>query len=478
MTAFYTVPWAARTGITFCFAVCVLWQALALVLSFYRHPRGRKWFFETSLEALVLCQILACSLLHGQAINSFDTGFVAPTGYGALRVALFGLIAVTAVAAAALGKKPWPLLAILVSGMALPVMERLMPGAFWYLLLFALLYWLLRGVHLSMLRYRELKTSISALSIKSAIDSMRTGILFCEPDGFILLANARMLWLMRAISGKVRRNGRHFYELLIAGELQPACQRVELEGQTVCLLPDHSAWMFTKADLRIGQKDYCQLAATDVTERWHLTARLQAQNERLRRRGEELSETIASLHMLSREKETQRAKMRAHDILGQKLTLLLRALRSGQAPDSAALGSLAEGLLDGLKASEALPAPQDELDSLRQAFASIGVELSFAGYLPRDPELGRLVVDIARECATNAVRHGFATRVFLQGAAAEDGYHLEARDDGRPPPRPIVEGGGIGGMRRKVEAHGGALHITAHPRFVLRADFPGGGTDG
>lgn len=474
MVEFYTWPWAARTSITFCFALCVLFQTLALVLCYYRHPRGRKWVFETLLEVLVLCQILACSLLHGQVVNAFELGFIPPTGYGALRIILFALLAITAALVVVLDKRPWPLLVILVSGLTLPVMELLAPDSFAALFLIALFYWLVRGVHISILRYRELKKSISALSIKNAIDSMRTGILFCEPDGFILLSNAQMQRLMVMITGKVRHNGKHFYELLSSSEIEPGCQRVEFEEQAVCLLPDHTAWMFVKTDLRIKGKAYCQLTATDVTDQWELTSQLRVQNKQLMQRSEELRDTIANLHILSRERETQKAKMRAHDILGQRLTLLLRTLRNQQTLDSAALGVLAEGLLEDLKARAGAPVPQDELDSLRQVFASIGVGVQFFGRLPVGAEQGRLVVEIIRECVTNAVRHGFATEVSVTGDDTDDGYHLEIGNNGQPPPEPIVEGGGIGGMRKKVEPHGGALHVIARPHFVLKVDLPGG----
>ncbi|MCL1872344.1 MAG: hypothetical protein FWF90_18290, partial [Promicromonosporaceae bacterium] len=160
---------------------------------------------------------------------------------------------------------------------------------------------------------------------------MRTGVLFCETDGYILLSNARMETLIKVIfTENVRRNANHFMERFISGRINPACQKTEFEGQIVCLLPDETAWMFTRTELRVKRRTYIQLSATDITERWRLTAELQAKNTELRQRNEELEETIANLHILSREREAQRAKMRAHDVLGQSLTVLLRGIRGGQ----------------------------------------------------------------------------------------------------------------------------------------------------
>jgi len=434
MAEFYAWPWPARLAVTLLLWLCVLAQALAVVLSFYR--RGRRW--KTLLEALALALVLVCSLLYGQVISGFETGLAAPVGFGGLRLPMQG--------------RAW---------------------AWGYVAV--LLFLLGRGAAVCLRRYRELCTGISALSIKNAIDSLRSGILFCEPDGFTLLSNAKMQWLMTEITGKVQRDGNHFYGLLEAGDWKPGCRKAQFEGQIVCLLPGGEAWMFTKTELRVKKKGYIQLTAADITERWELTARLRKQNEQLERRGEELKQTIANLHILSREREMQKAKMRAHDILGQRLTLLLRAVRNGPAED-ALLRALSQGLLEELKANRSAPSPQEELDSLRQSFGSIGVRLLPEGALPRDGERARLVLDILREGATNAVRHGYATQVRIAMDSTEDGaYCVRISDNGSPPPEHIEEGGGLGGMRKKVEALGGALRVETRPRFALTVDLPGGG---
>ena len=316
-----------------------------------------------------------------------------------------------------------------------------------------------------------MRTNISALSVKNAIDSLNTGVVFYEDDGFILLANTRMQQLMEDIAGKVPRNGRRFYELLTLGKIAPCCQIIWFEGQNVILLPDDSAWKFTKTELTIKRKKYTQLTATDVSERWKLTAELQLQNEALMRQQERLHEAIANLYILSREKETQRAKMRTHDILGEWLTLMQRALRREQTPDYALLSSLSQGLIDELKAVHSDPAPQDELDILKQTFESIGVEIVVDGNLPEENEKGQLFVDIAREAVTNAVRHGLATQAHIHMDNANGDFHLRITDNGHPP-ESLKEGGGIGGMRKKVEPFGGELHIAIQPRFVLTVDIP------
>ena len=129
-----------------------------------------------------------------------------------------------------------------------------------------------------------------------------------------------------------------------------------------------------------------------------------------------------------------------------------------------------------MKADKNAPFPQDELDGLQQAFGSIGVEIEQNGKLPEDRAYGRLFTDIIRESVTNAVRHGFATKIFVQMDFTDGEYRLKITNNGHSPSGPIVEGGGIGGMRKMVEPHGGALDVTAYPRFVLTVNLPGGET--
>ena len=406
MSEFYGWPWPARLAVTLLLALCVLAQTLAAVLCWYNRKRLRG-LPELGLLALILYG----SALYGQVLNSFDLGLIAPMPYR---------------------------------------------GSAWVFLAALLLLLLARGIAVSLRRSREIRTGISALSIKNAIDSLHTGVLFGEPDGYILLCNARMQRLMTAVAGKVYRNGGAFWALV--------------EEQPLRRLPDGSVWMFTRTELRIERKRYIQLTAADITRRWELTAQLQRQNEELQQRSEELKRTIADLHALSQEREAQKAKMRAHDVLGQRLTLLLRTVRNEQALDYGLLRALSRSLLEELKAGQSEPAPEDFLESLRQKFASIGVELKTEGALPEDPQRARLFVDLIREGATNAVRHGFATCILAQMRPAR----LRVTNNGPPPPEDFTEGGGLGGMRRKLEPFGGALRITSSPQFVLEIDIPGG----
>jgi len=430
MIEFYTWGQALRLFIAFLLAFGVLSQTLAAILSYFRHIRNLKRIWKILLELFALALILGCSLLHGQAVYGYLLGLVPPT--------------------------PWPF-----GG-----------RVFAYFYIAAIVFLPARSVYICIARYKEIKADISVFSVKNAVDSLHTGVMFGERDGFILLSNEKMQRLMEIITGKIQRDGNYFYGLLSSGNITTECQKIETGDQIVCLLPDNSAWMFTRTELRIKKRVYIQLTASDITEQWKLTAELRRQNDQLKQKSDELNEIIAKLHILSREKEIQKAKLRAHDILGERLTLTLSFLRNEQALDIDLLRAQTRDLFGGLKSSQNAASPRDKYDGMRQAYKTIGVEIRLDGELPDEDIKGYVFVDAIKESAVNAVRHGYATVISARAGGSDTGWHLEIADNGRSSAQPIIEGGGIGGMRSKAERLGGSLNIVLQPCFTVYINLP------
>ena len=67
--------------------------------------------------------------------------------------------------------------------------------------------------------------------------------------------------------------------MLISDKYKSRCEKVQLEGQLVYLLPDKTAWIFKKTDIMILNKNYIHISAADVSEHWALTAKLQDQDQ-------------------------------------------------------------------------------------------------------------------------------------------------------------------------------------------------------
>ena len=458
--------------VTVTLTLCVLAQTIATVTSFSRYPRNSARVYETFLEVLVLGHIMLCTLLHLQAEEEFAADALVPPELVVIRYILFAAVIAAVILVTMYTKKPKALPILLASGLTLPFVEQMAGYAFFYINLAVIVFWFKRSIICGLSYRRENKSGLSVLSVKIAIDSMVTGVMFCRQDGFILLANERMQRLMTAITGKAQRNGRHFFSLLTLGEVKPDCNAGWFEEQNVIILPDGTAWQFEVNELPMGGKKYFQLSAIEISELWNVTLNLRPQNDILLKRQNELYDTIAQLHLLSRERETQKAKMRAHDILGEHLAVLQSTIFSNQTPDYELLRSLSQGLLDELKAVSSDPVPQEELDSLKQIFKAIDVEISVTGHLPEDHGKGRLIVEIVREAVNNAVRHGLATQVMVSFEDSGTGTCLTITDNGYPPLE-VKEGGGMSSIRKKLEAYGGTLEISLEPQLILTACLQG-----
>ena len=462
--------------VTILLVLGVLVQTFLVILSYYRRPRNILRLLENLLELSLLLHSIVLSLPMGMVHLSRFAGLFVPPGYHPWRYGVaLGVVVLNSVVMLHSKKlRLWP--TTFVACLAMPMVEALCGPSYTWVYIATLLFWLARSAYYATTRLREIETGYSALSVKLAIDSLHTGVLFSEPDGFIALVNDQMQKLMISLTGRVHRNANHFYDALVSGALVPGCRTTQYEGQIVCLLPSGAAWLFTRMSLDINHEPYFQLSAADISERWALTAQLQHQEELLVQSSQELQSMMMNLQSLSQSKELQNAKLRAHDILGKRLTMLLHIANSGKPMDYRVLRDQLQSLGEDLKSNQSAASPKEKLDSLQSLYATIGVDILLEGTLPEDDILGYIFVDIISESAVNAIRHGYATKVFVHSAYAESTWTIEITDNGNAPvhPQPLREGGGLSGIRSKVEPRGGVLRMTTDPRFTLHVELPGG----
>ena len=469
MLSFYTLPQTACVAISAIAACAVIIQAIAFVFNLYRYRTCRAQKIEIALEAAMLLQTLLMALLMGHVLNGIREDLITSPGYDTLRRIAFISIIFLAALICFLRKTWRPLPAVAATVLTLPVIEAATGGLFMPLYGAALLFWLLRGALVCFARYRELRTGMSALSIKEAIDALSSGILFCERDGYIVLINRRMWALMKLLTGGVGRDGRAFYARLSEGNCHPGCEKSELDGRMVYRLPDRSVWMFAENVIHIKRKAYYQISAADVTEQWDAAETLRSQNDELDRRSGELIKTISNLHEIYRREETLRAKSRIHDILGQRIAVLIRSLRGNDRPEQDLLDAFADGLMNDLREVSPDRSFAHEMELIIEMFAGIGVRVTFGGEFPPDPGISEVFMDVITEGVTNAVRHGFSAEIDITCAAEGRDWTLRISNSGIAPEGSVSEGGGISGMRRKLAGMGGTLGLQTEPLFVLTA---------
>lgn len=474
MSEFYTFPWLVHIFIILTLGISILIETLLVAFKFIYNWKDRSQTYKIFFEISILLEIIIFSLLYGQMLSGYKNGFLLASGYINTRIIIFLFILVFGLISYILNKDLSIILPVLGASISLPIIEEISKSIYPFLFIAALLFFLIRSIKIFINEYIGMRTNITAFSIPHGLDTLHTGVLFSEADGHILLINHQMLYLMLELTGEIYRNSKIFYKLLASDEYGIKYNKDELGGQTVYLLADGSAWMFTKTDIFLKRKKYIHISASDVTRIWALTSKLQLQKEKLNDKRDELKKAIYDLDMLSKKREIHKAKIRAHDILGQRLTVLLRIIQNEDKIDHDLLKSLSKGLLAELRLEKNQVLPHEELKRIQEVFSAIGIRIDFEGSLPDDKDQASLLLDIIGEGCTNAVRHALATEIHIKAELKKDKYQLTISNNGYPPMSPVKPGNGIKAMKKDILAQGGNLNIKEGPIFTLSVVLPGG----
>ena len=113
------------------------------------------------------------------------------------------------------------------------------------------------------------------------------------------------------------------------------------------------------------------------------------------------------------------------------------------------------------------------LAELIAAAGEIGVRIQIQGELPTSEENAQLLIVAMRECATNTARHARGSEMRISLSRTRGADMAVITNNGQPPEAEIVEGGGLSGLRRRVEAAGGTMTVEWKPAFRLTVSLPG-----
>lgn len=222
-----------------------------------------------------------------------------------------------------------------------------------------------------------------------------------------------------------------------------------------------------------------------------MTAIYAHDSERGREQLAELNaELVATQHLLaesSRNDERLRLSRELHDVAGHKLTALKLTLRSLQRQDTTANADLelclrlSDELLQDIRTVVSALRVHDGVDlaeSLRaiaRPFPGVTIRLNGMEHA-RTASMAHAgtLLRFAQEALTNAIRHGQARLIQINGASDQTGLSLHIEDDGKGR-LPLREGNGIIGMRERLAELGGSIDIKELPARGLRisAHVPG-----
>lgn len=315
------------------------------------------------------------------------------------------------------------------------------------------------------IRYRQ--HTITPRSIKESLDRLPTGLCFCDKNGTIMLANPRMYELCQRIIGRDLQNGLLFWEILSKEASVPGAQRLT-EGENPSFrLADGTVWSFT----RNVEDGVIQLMAADITKLQSLADELTQKNLEQAERNLRLREYSSNVESLAREREQLDTKVRIHSQFGQALLATRHYLRDEDATDENVMRIWAQ-TKEALRNASILPIGNDLLKTLQDAARAAGLKLEIRGSLPKEEPAKTLLAEAATEALTNAVRHAQASILYFEIFETPDMAVARFANDGKIPQLPVVEGGGLGALRRKTELAGGTMTIETTPSFVLVLEIP------
>ena len=456
-------------------SICILLIAQSLCLGsglfIFRYSTGA--LLNTVLEAVILSYQFLLLVYAAEALYQVNEGFLIIHSYGNARVILFLMLLVVSFFLCLSEKSPLPLSVPVIASITLPGIEKAAGSRFSLLIILSLILWALRELNQLLICRKRLKEHLSEFSIKEAIDTMDFGILFCSAeknsDGQVLLSNTKMQQLILSLTGEDLYNGRLFYKRLSDGNVLSCCRRDSMASQPVYRLGDGSVWRFELKYLDIKNKHCAMLLASDMTEQEKINSQLYEESKRLEQRNREISAMLKDLETICRTEETIRAKSQVHAVLGQKISLLLSSVREHREPDEALLCSLSSVFSDELKNYSYINGCS--LEALVKNFESLGIAVHCSGTLPAEPRLRKTFYEIISEAMTNSVHHGYASEINIRISESGGCKELFITDNGISK-NSITEGGGLRGIRLKVNEAGGEFSYCLKPHFSLSVKIP------
>ena len=310
-------------------------------------------------------------------------------------------------------------------------------------------------------RYR--KTHLDANAIRHTVDLLPTGILIGDGDGAALLANLKMTELCRVLTGGMLNDAERLWSAVGKAAFR--------EG--LVHTPGGETWQFARSMIALDGKDYLQITASDMTEKYRVTEDLTERSRHLKEVQEHIRSVAAKERSLAAAKEIMNARMTVHDRMG---AVLLSGKYYLDHPENVKEDELLHMLEygSGFLLGEA-EQPGEEKDLLGEAVRMarrIGVETEIDGELPEDKAIRVLLAQAVEQCAANTARHAGGDRLTVRIMQNESGMTAEFSNNGAPPNGPIRETGGLASLRGAVESAGGIMTVKGEPRFLLTVSLP------
>ena len=318
--------------------------------------------------------------------------------------------------------------------------------------------------------FKHRRNCLRENAIQESLDNLPSGIVFFDGNGMPKLMNRRMHQICMNLAGRDIQNITELEEALS----KPLKEQVFFDDDLkVYGFSDGSVWKFSEKEIiTTGGDRFSQVLASEVSELYQSKVLLKRENQKLQEMSAAMKELSKNVVTLTREEETLSMKMRVHDNLGYSVLAAQRMLMRESEEDRDIFLSQWKQTLDLLNKDNESVEDEQLHRQVQDRAKFLGVKIIYTGEKIWESHIFRLLDIILLEALSNCVRHAGASELYVKFGSAEHEWGVVITDNGQKPEKNIKEGGGLSGIRKRVEQCGGTLRICSDPIFSITVKIP------
>ena len=318
--------------------------------------------------------------------------------------------------------------------------------------------------------YKYRKSCLRENAVQESLDNLPSGIVFFDGNGMPKLMNRKMYQICQNLTGRDIQNITELEEALGHPLKENVFYDVDLK---VYCFADGSVWKFSEKEIITTAGDhFFQVLASEVSELYRNKVLLKEENQKLQEMSVAMKELSKNVITLTREEEMLSMKMRVHDNLGYSVLAAQRMLLRESEADRDVFLSQWKQTLDLLNKDNESVKGEQLHRQVQERAKVLGVKIIYTGEKVWESHISELMDIILLEALSNCVRHAGASELYVKFSIEEQEWVMVLTDNGQKPEKNIKEGGGLSGIRKRVEQCGGTLRICAESKFSIIVKIP------
>ena len=318
--------------------------------------------------------------------------------------------------------------------------------------------------------YKYRKNCLRENAVQESLDNLPSGIVFFDGNGMPKLMNRKMYQICQNLAGRDIQNITELKEALGHPLKENVFYDVDLK---VYCLADGSVWKFSEKEIITTAGDqFFQVLASEVSELYRNKVLLKEENQKLQEMSVAMKELSKNVITLTREEEMLSMKMRVHDNLGYSVLAAQRMLMRESEADRDIFRSQWKQTLDLLNKDNESVEGEQLHRQVQERAKTLGVKIIYTGEKVWESHISELMDTILLEALSNCVRHAGASELYVKSGSEEQEWIIVITDNGQKTEKNVKEGGGLSGIRKRVEQYGGTLRISAESKFSIIVKIP------